>query len=238
MNTNKNSTFRIIRVSLMLSLSVLVSCGTVYFDNPQPVNSKNLRSIPKEIQGTWKTRNRYPDAVTFNEDAISIDKHSFRKYSTVYYTIARTEIDNSPIYKLNEGKIFITRNGKSHSYPYILVNDSIHYSNREVEMRYELSETVLLRKAKGCYVVNLKYKEWWEVVFIQKSEEGDILIIYPVGEDLLKIAPDYNLMVMDSTKRDSIFFHADFKSESIRNIINKEATIYTLFADSTFETTK
>jgi hypothetical protein len=229
---------RIIRSSLMVSLFVFISCGTVYFDQPQPVNAKNLKSIPREIQGTWKTRNKYPDAVTINEEAIKIDKKSFKKYSTVYYSIAQSEINNSMTYKLYDGKIFLSVNGKSHSYPYILANDSIRYSSCEVEMQYELSDSVLLRRAKGCYVVNLKYRNWWEVVFIQKSEGGDILIIYPVGEDLLKIAPGYNLTVMDSTKQDSIFFHADFKSESIRNIMNKEATIYTLFADSTFETTK
>jgi hypothetical protein len=238
MNTNNKSARRIFRSTLILSLSVLISCGTVYFDKPQPVNSKNLKSVPEEIQGTWKTRNKYPDAVTINEDAIKIDKKSFRKYSTVYYTIARSEISKSTIYKLYEGKIFITRNGKSHSYPYRLENDSIHYSSCEVEMQYGLSDSVLIRKATGCYTVNLKYKNWWEIVFIQKSEGGNILIIYPIPEDLLKIQPDYNLMVMDSTKRDSIYFHADFKSKSIKNVINKEATIYTLFADSTFETTK
>jgi hypothetical protein len=105
-------------------------------------------------------------------------------------------------------------------------------------MQYGLSDSVLLRKADGCYVVNLKCKKWWEIVFIQKSEVGDILIVYPVPEDLLKLKTEYNLTVMDSTKKDSIYFHADFKSKNIRNIINKEATIYTLFADSTFETTK
>jgi hypothetical protein len=238
MNIRENIAVVIIRSYLMFLIFVLTSCGTVYFDNPQPVDSRNLRSVPVDIRGTWKTRNIYPDAVTVNEDAIRIDRKSFRKYSTVYYTIARPEIDKSAVYKLNEGKISVTRNGKSHSYPYTIVNDSIRYSSCEVEMQYGLSDSVLLRKADGCYVVNLKFKSWWEIVFIQKSEAGDILIIYPVAEDLLKIQPDYNLTVMDSTKRDSIYFHADFKSKSIKNVMNKEATIYTLFADSTFETTK
>jgi hypothetical protein len=93
MNTCNKTYGLILRSVLLLSLSVLISCGTVYFDHPQPVNSKNLKSVPGEIQGTWKTRNNYPDAVTFSEDAIRIDRKSFRKYSIVYYTIARPEIE-------------------------------------------------------------------------------------------------------------------------------------------------
>jgi len=240
MKADRYSPTRLIRGSLILSLFIFISCGTVYFDHPQPVNSKNLKSVPKEIQGTWKTRHKIADKSSIYEEVITIDKNSFRKYSTEYYSIAKSEIDTSLIYKLSEGNIIITWKDKSRSYPYRLLNDSIRYSNLDDELEYVLSDSVLLRSPKDCYVVSLKNRTWWEIVFIKKMPGGEILIIYPLAEDLLKMKSGSDLMVLDSANKDSIYFHADFKSKNIKNVINKEepGVIYTLFPDSTFKTTK
>ena len=98
------------------------------------------------------------------------------------------------------------------------------------EETYVLSDSVLLRRAKHCYVLNMKKKNWWEILFIQKSKNGEIYISYPISSELIDMKSKYNLMVLDSTRQDTVRFHADFKSGNIEKILNKdgEGMIWTL----------
>jgi hypothetical protein len=222
------------RTLLLMLLPVTMSCNSVFFDNPQPSNSKNLKHVPKEIQGTW--RNISKDY----EESIIIDRTSFHKTTIKNNHLAKARIEASEKYKIAEGKIFLASDNFKTGYPYKLLNDTVYFTERNEEQAFVLSDSVLLRSAKNCYVVNLKNRNWWELVFIQKIKNGEIKISYPLGEDLLELRSKYNIAVLDSTKKDSIFFHADFKSRNIEGIINKydEGTLYFLKPDSTFETSK
>jgi hypothetical protein len=101
-----------------------------------------------------------------------------------------------------------------------------------------LSDSVLLRRAKNCYVLNTRKNNWWEIFFIRRNKNGEISISYPVSADLIELKSKFNLRVLDSTREDTVRFHADFKSGNIEKILNKdgEGLIWTLNPDSTFHT--
>ena len=222
------------RILLMMLLPFTVSCNNIFFDTPQPVDSKNLKQVPEEIRGTWRNKTK-----NF-EESIIINKTSFHKITIQNRHLAKTKTETSEKYRIAEGKIYLAADDFKTGYPFKLLNDTLNFTERNDEQAFVLSDSVLLRPAKKCYVVNLKNRNWWEIVFIQKMRDGEIKISYPMGEDLLEFKSKYNITVMDSTKNDSIFFHADFKSKNIKGVINKkdEGTLYFLRPDSTFETSK
>jgi hypothetical protein len=222
------------RTLVLMLLPLTMSCNTIFFDTPQPSDSKNLKYVPKEIQGTWRNRTK------ISEESIVIDGTSFHKSTIVTTHIAKKKIERSEKYKISEGKIYFASDTFRTGYPCKLLNDTVTFIERNEEQAFVLSDSVLLRSARNCYVVNLKNRNWWEIVFIQKMKNGEIKISYPLGEDLLELKSKYKIAVLDSTKTDSIFFHADFKSRNIKGIINKkdEGTLYFLKPDSTFDTSK
>ena len=223
-----------IRFSILILLLLTISCNSVFFDTPQPADSENLKDVPKEIQGTWRNIGKN------YQESIIIDRTSFHKTSVKNNQIAKSTIERSENYKVREGKLYLASENFKSGYPFLILNDTVNFITRDEEMAFVLSDSVLLRHAKKCYVVNLKNRKWGEIVFIQKIKTGEIKISYPLGEDLMALISKFNISVLDSSGKDSIFFHAGFKSRNIRGIINKkdEGTLYFLKPDSTFEPTK
>jgi hypothetical protein len=215
-------------ICCIFSVAFCVSCSTVFFDHPQPTDSDNMTAVPGELRGTW-----HSDCKNTKETII-IDRTSYHKTTILSHQIAKARADTSGRYRIADGKIYMT-DELNKGYPYKLQNDTIFYTER-LEEGYVLSDTVLLRSAKNCYVLNLKKMNLWEIALIQKMENGEIRIGYPIAYDLLEFKSKYNVVVLDSTRKDTVVFHADFKRRNIGNIINNdgEGTIYILKPDSTF----
>jgi hypothetical protein len=231
MKTMKYSSNSPILIIFMLLIVIISSCSTVFFDSPQPTDARNLNHIPKAIQGRWKKSEKN------HEETLTIDKNSYRKIAVEKHGIPGSGKDESKSYRLAEGKIYLADQDFQVGYPYELLRDTLFFSER-TEEELVLSDSVLLRSAKNCYILNLKRGNWWEIVFIQKMKNGEIHISYPVSEDLRNMDPLYKIALLDSTRKDSTYFHADFKSHNIEGVIPKDSKwiLYTLKPDSTFET--
>jgi len=230
MRTINYSNFSAVRFLFLLPLAINISCSTVFFDHPQPTDSKNINQVPKTIRGRWKNISKN------HEEIITIDKNSYHKVAVEKYAIPESQIDGSKKYRLSEGKIYITDLDPSTGYQYELLNDTIFFSDRNVD-EIVLSDSVLLRSAKNCYILNLKHSNWWEIISIKKAKNGEIRISYPICEDLMKKRTQYNIVVLDSTRKDSTYFHADFKSGNIDMVFpaDNSGILYILKPDSTFE---
>jgi hypothetical protein len=241
LNFNKKSKMRLLnsfeRSSIIfvlpLIMALTVSCSTVFFDNPQPTNSGNMKSVPNKIQGTW--RNTSKDY----EESITIDKTSYLKVTLENNRLPKARAETSKIYKLKDGKIFLTDEDEMTGYPYELRDDTIYFRHR-IEESIILSDSVLLRSAKDCFVLNLKKKNWWEIVFIQKMKNGEIRISYPDPNSFMVMKDQYNISVLDSTRKDTTFYHAEFKSKGIVKVIPADGStaLYILKPDSTFTSPK
>lgn len=222
-----------LRSVIPLILTLSVSCSTVFFDNPQPVNSGNMKSVPEKIRGEWKNISK-----DFRE-SIKIDKTSYHKVTLEYVRLLKARAETSSIYKLRDGRIFLTDEDEVTGYPYESKNDTIYFWHR-LEESLVLSDSVLLRSAKDCFVLNLKKKNWWEIVFIQKMKNGEIRISYPDPNSFMVLKDEYNISVLDSTRKDTTFFHAEFRSKGIASVIPADGStaLYILKPDSTFTSPK
>lgn len=229
MKTIKSSISRGIIAACILSLIFLFSCTTVFFDQPQPTDTENLNYVPKEIQGTW----RY--FKTNYEASIIIDKTSYHRVDIKRYNIALADIDSMNIFKISGGKIYFLKGDSNIGFPFKIMNDTINFSER-TEESITLSDSVLLRQANNCLILNRRKDNWWEIFFIQKTKKGEIYISYPIVDDLLKMKTKYNIAILDSTKKDTIFLHVNLKSKNIEKLIGKDGNgiIYNLYPDSTF----
>ena len=108
--------------------------------------------------------------------SIKIDKTSYTKVSIIKKRVPKVKAGTSNKYKFEDGKIFVPDDDLKTGYPYEIKHDTICFDQVNVEESIVLSDSVLLRSAKDCYVLNLKKKNWWEIVFIQKLKNGEIQI--------------------------------------------------------------
>jgi hypothetical protein len=219
--------------ALLLILTLTVSCSTVFFDSPQPTNSGNLKSVPDKIQGNWKNISKdYRESIT-------IDKTSYHKVTLENIRLQKARAEASSIYKLRDGKIFLTDEDEKTGYPYDIRNDTLYFCH-QIEESIVLSDSVLLRSAKDCFVLNLKKRNWWEIILIQKMKNGEIRISYPDPNSFMVMKDKYNISVLDSTRKDTTFYHAEFKSKGIAQVIPADGStaLYILKPDSTFTTPK
>jgi hypothetical protein len=219
-----------IRFTLLLITALTISCSTVFFDQPQPTDSPNLKSVPKKIRGTWTNVTKYYDK------SILIDKTSYTQVTLSKRRILMVTPETSDEYKIENGKIFRSDDDSKTGYSYVIKNDTIFFVERKVDESLVLSDSVLLRAAKDCYVLNIKKKNWWDIVFIQKMKNGEIRISYPVPDHFMLMKNQFNITVLDSTRKDTTFYHAEFKSKGIAKVIpaDSSAVLYNLMPDSTF----
>jgi hypothetical protein len=231
MTSIKNEGSPAIRLILLLLLGLSVSCSTVFFDHPQPTDSRNMKSVPGKIQGTWK--NVKKDHV----ESITISKTSYTKITIEKNRIPKALAETSKKYKIENDNIYLTPDDSETGYPYEIIHDTIYFEQRSKE-EIVLSDSVLLRAAKNCYILNLKKQNWWEIVFIQKMKNGEIQISYPLPDTFMSLKDQFNITVLDSTRKDTTYFHADFKSKGIEKVIPADGSgmLYLLKPDSTFTT--
>jgi hypothetical protein len=238
LNFNKKLNMRVIydnaslaiRFTYLLIMALTISCSTVFFDQPQPTDSANLKSVPKKFRGTWRNFTKYYD------ESILIDKTSYTQVTLTKKSVPMVTAETSDEYKIENGKIFLTDDDLKTGYPYVIKNDTICFVHRKVDASVVLSDSVLLRAAKDCYVLNIKKENWWEIVFIQKMKNGEIRISYPVPDSFMPMKDKFNISVLDSTKKGVTFYHAGFKSKGITKVIPADGSgvLYTLNPDSTF----
>lgn len=233
MGLSDNNWNSIIRYSALLLMGLIVSCSTVFFDTPQPTDSNNLKTVPKKIRGTWRNiRKDY-------EESITIDKTSYTKVTDLKKKIPKLKAGSSAKYRIENDRIFIADDDSKTGYPCKILNDTIYFDQTTKETLV-LSDSILLRAAKNCYVLNLRQKKWWEIILIRKIKGGEIQIIYPVPEIFMKAKSLYNISVLDSSSKDTTYFHAEFRSKEIEKIIpgDESGILYQLKPDSTFTNPK
>jgi hypothetical protein len=228
MNTIQFKFWKLAGFTVLFLIIVTESCTTIYFDQPQPVHARNLRKVPKEFQGEW-TRHKNNDS-TF----IEITNKSYHNIEFSGYRIPMSRFNKSKTYKIVDRKIHNLKEPEIRYTPYRIVNDTILFSEFR-EQLITLSDSVLLRPAKDCFVLNIKKNPGWEIFLIYKRPDGVICIDYPTKEDLYNLIPQKIVSVIDSTRKDTVVFNGKFKSGQIKKILHDDesCTVISLNPDST-----
>jgi hypothetical protein len=215
----------------ILLIIIICSCSNALFDQPQPVNTKNLKKIPKELHGIWNN----------DSDTIIIDKSSYTHIVVYEDHITKAEVDTSRDVKMVKDELFLTNEDTNiKDFNYILKNDTFFYTTRSIGNLFSLSDSVLLRKTKETYICNVKKGNWWELFIIQKGKNGEIKIYFPDGNILNENPLKYGISIIDTVKvkaEDTFYFKAALKPDFFEKNINSNVfSLYiSLFPDSTFE---
>lgn len=194
-----------------LLVALLTSCNTIYFTEPQPVDSKNLYEFPSKLQGVWMD----------GEDTIMVGKTFYRSISYIDKQLPASVADTSPEYILMNGKIFIVHTDGpirlSGGVPFQIRHDTLFYKDREI-VEVFLDGKTFLRKVGNRYLLNVKSDDlWWELVLVEKTREGIILGRRLSTDDMDKL-PNVKPVFVDDDVR---FYDLKWKEAEVADFIDK-----------------
>lgn len=236
------------KTGLILFFAALIfSCGDPYpyFNQPQPVNARNLKKFPKELQGSWITE------VNDKKCTITISKDTYINvfYPSDEFEVPASEMDTSHSFRFINNKLIYVGGIDMYNseFEYDLRNDTFYCSGRMINT-LQLSDSVLLRKANDCYVCNIKRGAAWEVITLSPGVEETGVYIFYYASELKKNQEKYQVRY-DSLfafhpesswvgETDTIFyFDAAFNKEFFKNNLHNDDLFmlrYTLKRDSTY----
>jgi len=113
-----------------------------------------------------------------------------------------------------------------------------------------LSDSLMLQKAGKYYVINIRERKKWQVVILDKQNNGDIIWYYPLsppffgeGNGLIiqkvkgKIngieTIDKSLTNKDKGSISSVYYQGQFKSKDIKKILIEENQLWIFKTDGT-----
>jgi len=143
--------------------------------------------------------------------------------------------------------LYITKNGFEE------VNVKTDSSGTILSIKREahfLTDSLMLKKADKYYIVNIREKKNWQVVILDRQNNGDIIWYYPLNTPFfgegngLKIkkvkgkingieTTDQSLTNKDKGSISSVYYEGQFKSKDIKKILKEENQLWIFKADGT-----
>lgn len=158
---------KLFRIKEILVFSLLTSCTTIYFEEPQPKGGKNLKSIPEKFHGEYRLS---------EEQDLYVNEFNYVVKSFESKKISIEEIHSNENIKITDSLVFDNDLKMGIGLPYKRINDSIFYNLLTIDTIF-LSDSVILRKLKRNYVLNQTDSSgYWNVMLIEKDKSGDLLI--------------------------------------------------------------
>jgi hypothetical protein len=162
-------------LGFVVAILCLASCVSIYFNNPQPTDAKNIKNFPRKIRGTWIE----------DGDTTSIRKKTFRKVEWEVKSISKAELDTTQSLVVKGDKIFDVESDSVQGYYYEFRDDSFFVNIPQITM-YELGEGVLFRRvSKSYFTLSINTDSiWWNVYLIEILPDESILVKYPKKSEL------------------------------------------------------
>jgi len=162
-------------LGIVAAILSLASCVSIYFNNPQPTDARNIKNFPRKIRGTWIE----------DGDTTTIRKRTFRKVEWAVESISKAEFDTTQSLVVKGDKIFDLESDSVQGYYYELREDSFFVKIPQIT-RYELGEGVLFRRvSKRYFTLSINTDSiWWNVYLIEILPDESILVKYPIKSEL------------------------------------------------------
>ncbi len=156
-------------VYIIVILVGLTSCEHILFQHPQPVDVKNENTIPKKYRGVWAMDG---DTISINKTKYSTTKHDTLDLDLLSLNSQQSyQIKGSTLYYTDYDKLVYGRIIK-------MTDASIRYVVKRTESTW-LDDYTLIRKVKLGHIISTKDNEeyqWWDVVFISKNKQNDVIV--------------------------------------------------------------
>lgn len=173
----------IVIISLAFVLIMYSSCVSIYFNQPQPTDSKDLEKIPRNLRGIWVQ----------NKDTVFVGKNVFRQIEWESNAMSKQEIDSNGSIVIRESKIYDIENDSLTGYNFVERNDSV-FIDIPGEFRFQLGEYAKLRVCTNkYYLVNIRKDSiWWDTYLVEK-QKNKILVRYPNSMDIKILESTLNM---------------------------------------------
>ena len=150
---------------LFIILTFLAACEPqVTFDEPQPVDTENLKKFPSTMQGEY---------VSLGDNSILlIQDQTIQRIYDIDFKGLIDSLDNN--FKISGDTIFDLETDEK--YHIKRVGDTIIYNVYYVDTLFQINQDNIVRKLNGYYFINQSYnQDSWEVKKIQLSK-GQLII--------------------------------------------------------------
>jgi hypothetical protein len=169
---------------LFIIVLLFSSCTSVPYKEPPPNDIAPLDSFPSNLRGDYvfnemKEPNGKPIPPVEIECRkkwvvleITKNKLTFHEWITSEYKAGDTAIR-----KINDSLIYITKDGKEESYPYIYCNHKYTALEGDRGMGFTLSDTVILKTVNNFFFLSVNFKGIW-ICMVLKYIPNNILQWY------------------------------------------------------------
>ena len=148
---------------LIICLLIVSGCAegnSVFFEQPQPLNEKDLKSIPLRLRGEYISLDNNQKLIVDREKMILDRYYNFMEHKD------SLEIDSTNIHIDNDVRYYEDEDGFSYSLK--LHADSVSIEFVQSDTLFYLSEKTKLRSWKSNYFLNTSAGEdKWEVIMVQ-----------------------------------------------------------------------
>lgn len=156
------------KAHLLAIVTVLATgCTRVYFEQPQPQESKALSSFPDHLRGAY-----IADKDTFY---IKDDEFTYTEFFDKIIPLADT--NSSPSITIKDSLIYDKSSLMTEGAEYSIINDSLHYRIK-LKISQVLSDSLVLKTYDHFLVLNEREdkQEYWNTFLIERFENGDISV--------------------------------------------------------------
>lgn len=158
------------------------SCGQVNISKPQPIDSDNINSFPKNLRGIWIDES----------DSLIIGRNYYELRINRHEKIALNELDTLDKYLLSQNKIYVIEPEEytvlRGGFPYEIKHDTIFFNDRLI-IYESLGSKACLRVLKNAYLLNLKLdftweNQWWTLLLLEIDVNKNLIVRYICEHDL------------------------------------------------------
>ena len=195
-----------VATSIIVALS-LAACGpTITFNQPQPEGVNPLTSFPERLQG------KYEDTSQFS--VITIADKLMTRFYDYNLKISKDSLDSS-LQLLGDTLVDLTDGRKE---KITLKGDTIIYRETWIDTLFRISDNNVLKKFKGYYFLNSRYKDTaWEVKKLG-LKKGTLTIGEIAGEDDIQ-----KLKEIIENNEDTTSANFDPTKKEFRKFVRKDA---------------
>lgn len=177
--------------------------NTYYFENPQPINDSELKSIPTKFHGLYMNSDSV--YININRNVITVDLFS-------KYKIPNTDLDSLKVdFDISNNEIISKKEKVKFSFRKL--KDSIEVVNKDTDTIFNFSDSQKMKRINGNLVISKKDSIYWKIKLLTFNENSLVLKQLYAEEDLKKMD---SITKIKAKKIDSITFiitptRAEFK---------------------------
>ena len=222
-----------IKLVLLLSIPILISCNNVRFESPMPMDTANISTFNKQLIGNYYVTDSMLDDSSYNEHYfpeiyktkdsvktgvfnIDISKNTIR-YTTIeksYYDVTKLNMSNINTATVGvEGKSIVTKKTFGN---YILIEKT------DTAELVNIATKDILRAKDKCYYVNIQDDKDWLTVQLIPKKKGVLIVNMLKADELDNLPKNFEVTQESKSGFSSDAFIEDMNNEKFDYLVKHD----------------